>query len=44
MSVPLSPAKDPRQAEYAAFRRAWRAGLERWIAAGRPDQMEVRSA
>lgn len=39
--LPKPTQQDPRQVAYAAFRHAWRKGLERWIAAGRPANMAV---
>ena len=48
MSAPVVPPRLPvaapiseRQAAYAEYRRAWRAGVERWLAADRPAHLAV---
>ncbi|MDR3513763.1 MAG: hypothetical protein P4L73_19170 [Caulobacteraceae bacterium] len=47
MSLPLTPQaplprhEGPKQAAWAEYRRAWRAAVERWLAADRPDRLAV---
>jgi hypothetical protein len=46
MSAPADMLADgpARQAEYAAWRRAWRAGLVTWMRGGRLKFIRVRMA
>lgn len=45
-SVKPKPAPNavcPRQGAYADYRRAWRKAVDAWLAAGRPDHLELKA-
>jgi hypothetical protein len=44
MSAAPDLGDDPRQADYAEGRRAWRAALERWMAGGRLKFLRLKAA